>query len=459
MIEKRQPNWAEYVEAVLPAVFDLVDYEPSPEQWAVHRDNSRVRLVAGGIRAGKSFLSAMDLVARASYMTYLGNIGTQLYWILGPDYEQARAEFTYIEDAFVNCGFTFEGKPSKPEGKSAGWTMRIREVGTVMTKTSSDETKIASFPPDGIIMAEAAQQTHSAYLAARARVVEKRGWLILSGTFEGSLGWYPDAYTAWQKGVNNSKSFSLPTWSNLKVFPGGRDDEEIKQIEAMMPADLFQERFGAVPYKPHTLIFRDFNYVEHVDERIVYKPGQEVWIAVDPGYDPGYYHVSAFQFHGTPGGKEEAWQVDEIHVQRMTAPEVIEMAMDREWWKDVSAGVIDVAGTHHHAQKSHVEIWLEKTSIYLWSNYVGVLDGIERHRTMLMDPETKKPRLYHNPNNVHTIKEYSLYQRRPDKETQNLSAKPLDRNNHAMKSIAYLLMERYGPVEPVFHKSGKIATL
>src|SRR5690606_39648731 len=67
--------------------------------------------------------------------------------------------------------------------------------------------------------------------------------IFFSGTFEGAYGWYADLWNRWQ-GPNDDggKSFSLPTWTNRAVYPGGREDPEIKRQESLMPPDLFQER-------------------------------------------------------------------------------------------------------------------------------------------------------------------------------------------------------------------------
>ena len=440
-------------------VFDELDYEPSPLQNEFHRYPARVRLVAGGERGGKSFSAAMDMTARMVYLSAMGRDGDQMYWIMGPDYYQPRAEFEYVYAALLQLGFRTAGKPSMPSGQSSAWVMQVMGIGEIATKTSSDIKKIASFPLDGVLMAEAAQQEYDAYLRSRGRIAEKRGWMILSGTFESSLGWYADLFTEWQLGVKGAKSFSLPSWSNLKVYPGGRDDPEIKLLEAQTPHDKFMERYGAVPYKPASLVFKEFNYQVHVREDIVYNDKLPVYLAVDPGYDPGYYHVSAMQVHRAVDGPEQVWQVDEIHVQKMTGPEVIELAKTREWWKNVQSGVIDVAGRQHHAMKSQVDVWLEMANVYLVSQPVGILDGIERHRTFLVDPGTRKPRLFHNPECTGTLREYSLYKRPEDKESRRLIETPIDRDNHAMKAIAYFLYDRYGPVRRRKRKVGRVATL
>ena len=85
--------------------------------------------------------------------------------------------------------------------------------------------------PAGIIGCEASQLDLESFWRLEERLVEKRGWLMLEGTFESSLGWYPEKYIHWSspavQKTENVKSFSLPTWTNTELFPGGREDPEI----------------------------------------------------------------------------------------------------------------------------------------------------------------------------------------------------------------------------------------
>lgn len=439
-------------------VFKELGYEPSEMQLEVHLDRHRTRLVSGGERAGKSYLMAMDGTARTVYNASQGN-GSQLVWIMGPDYEQPRVEFRYMAENLMKLGYGLEGRASMPRGTSAAWNARFVGWGELATKTSSDIKKIASSAPDLILMSEAAQQDMEAYLKARGRVAEKRAPLLMSGTFEGSLGWYAEKYERWKGGLGDSKSFSMPSWSNLRIYPGGREDPEIKALEAETPADVFMERYGAVPFRPPTLIFGEFSYERNVSERVVYDKSKPVMLAVDVGYDPGYYHVSALQIVVEDGKKESVWQVDEVHVQRHTGEQVIRMCKRRVWWKSVVGGVIDLAGRQHQGSKSQVEVWLSVGKVFLKSNPVGVREGIERHRTFLRDPGTGEARLMHNPSNVMTLREYGLYKRPKDQEGQAIKPLPIDRNNHAMKPLAYFLFDRYGPVRRAKRAPDRTVTL
>jgi hypothetical protein len=266
---------------------------------------------------------------------------------------------------------------------------------------------------------------------------------VLSGTFESGLTWYAQRWTSWQSdNVDEGKSFSLPTWSNLAIFPGGRDDPEIKALEATFPEDEFNERYGAIPAKPSTLVFREFDTAIHVTNDAEYVRGEPVQLWIDPGYAHAYAVLAVQMREGT------VYNFDEIVESGMVAKEIIEEAKGRKWWQDVrSPCVMDIAGRAHPGTESQQEIWLRSTGLFMLTNRTGVVDGILRHRTFLKDPATGTPRLFHHPRCKETIAEYSKYRRRSEGLNTSETELPLDRDNHAMKALAYGLVANFGHVE------------
>ena len=163
-------------------IFDKLGYYPSVEQEALHQDESRIRLVAGGERAGKSLLSANEYLSRFWE--------TPLLWLVAADYGRTKAEFDYICDGFDKLGINYSATKQVDPGEiNAQGGLRI------VTKSASDSRKLAMEAPDGIIGCEASQLDYESFLRIRGRIAEKRGWLLLSGTFESSLGYYPELFT------------------------------------------------------------------------------------------------------------------------------------------------------------------------------------------------------------------------------------------------------------------------
>jgi hypothetical protein len=418
-------------------IWRAAGYEPSAEQLAAHLDPHRLRQVAGGERGGKSYWTAMEMLAWLCATD--GPV-----WIIGPTYELARPEFLHLVPAAQQCDLLEPGSLSMP--RSGPCSFRTRLGAQVVTKSGQDPETLAGIAPAGVAMVEAAQQGYEVFLRLRGRVAETRGPLVMSGTFETSLGWYPEVWQRWQgDNTDGGKSFSLPTWSNLAVFPGGRDDPEIRALEATYPPDVFMERFGAVPCPPATLVFKEFSHIQHV--KACYGPqlwdhADSVQCWIDPGW-AGAYAVEAVALqHG------QVFNFDEIYAQGRTAQDIIGEITQREWWPKVSRLVIDVAGGQHQGMESHIEIWQRLTGKPVVAQPVPIPDGIQRHRTFLRDPASGESRLYHDPRCKGIIREYGQYKYAEYKEGRPERELPIDADNHGLKAIAYGLVANFGFVAP-----------
>jgi hypothetical protein len=426
-------------EAERRVLWEVTGYDPSDEQRIAHLAPNRIKLVAGGERGGKSRWTAAEITA------WVAELCDGLIWIVGPDYEQARAEFRYVLDDLSELGI-LDADAGVATPNVGGWRCFTDGGTEISTRSANDPTTLASRAPDGVAMVEAAQQAHESYLRCRGRVAEKRGPLVLSGTFEGSMGWYADTYTLWQAdNEDGARSFSLPTWSNRAIYPGGRDDPEIKALGASTPADLFQERYGAVPCPPATLVFREFDPKRHVSTAAEFDPTRPVQLWIDPGYAHPYAVLAVQRVPGTDG--DNVNQIDEIWVQGVVAPQIIEQCKARVWWPNVKALVMDVAGKQHPGADSQSEIWQAATGLPVVMNPIPIVDGILRHRTYLIpDALMGRPKLMIHPRCRGSVWEYSHYQYSEDSEHRAATEVPIDRNNDAMKATAYGLYANFGPV-------------
>ena len=415
--------------AAREALWSRVGYRPTPAQLAAHDSEARIRLVAGGERAGKSRSAAMELFGR--------QLEGRLYWVVGPSYDLCRPEFEYILEACRRIDAVASVR--YPGGSRCELTTRTGV--RIVTRSAHEPERLAGEAPDGILGCEAAQLPPSVFLRLRGRIAERRGWLWLSGTFEGSRGWYAEKFRAWQgAGRPDARAFSIPSWENRALYPGGRDDPEMAELEAMFPADLFMERFGGVPCAPSTLVFREFEPRVHVGPQG--RPsGAAVELAIDPGY-AGAYAVLAIEQRGP-----DVAVVDEVYMRRHVAGDVIAACRARPWWPRVRGGVIDVAGRQHHATPSQIEVWAALGGIRLRSHRVPLRSGIDRLRTFLRDPASGKARLAVAPECRHLIEEFGLYRYHEASDVEPVSEIPIDRDNHAIKALIYWLFDRFGAIE------------
>lgn len=382
----------------------------------------------------------------------------KLFWIVAANYELCRPEFNYTIDFLGSLGaFNSTRDISSPKVGKASATTKTGEF--IETKTADDVRKLAAVAPDGIVIAEAAQCDYDAYLRCIGRTAERRGWVLLSGTFEGSLSYYADKYTEWSNPHNleGGISYSLPSWGNPYIYPLGRDDPEILRLEALYkPVEgLFEERCGAVPVPPIGLVFREFRHSVHVTEKSRYYPGRPVYLAVDPSAGGNPYSVLAVQFlpriytEPHPDRIDDAYVIDEIYKVGWIDEEMIAEAQRRRWWKDVHGGSIDAAAPDSRKR------WMKLGSVVLWSEKVMQLEGIRRLKSFLYyerdelgNVETA-PHLHLSPDVKSLPYEFGRYKRK-DAVTSDREPKeepPSDQPNHSIKALWYLLIARYGAVK------------
>lgn len=447
-------------------LFRSLGYTPHKPQREAHdaaESGLRVTLVSGGERAGKSYSEAKQAVWNTFRFIMTRGVkreGTKwkysgeemLGWIVAPTYDLARPEFDYIVDDLTELGL-ITGKKFVSRPNKGPCTIRL-PFGTIETKSSTDPQKIAAKAPDWIIVCEVAQLDWYTWLKIMARSAEKRAPIWASGTLEESNLWFPRLLTEWNDPTRTSeRSFFMPSWSNLAVFPGGMGDPEILHQESILEHDYFMERFGAVPRKPSGLVFPQFDPTKHVARmrmgkklefhydtivengvekeilsEITLPSDYPTEIAVDPGYAGAYAVMAVKIIDGM------VFVFDEIYMQYATAREVIEECHDRgqhPWWPPIG-GVIDVAGRQHAGMESHEEVWAAEAGLYLRSRPVGILDGIERYRSFLSVGPDRKPRLFYRDTCTNAIREHSLYKYPTPSPERPVKELPVDAHNHCV---------------------------
>lgn len=437
--------------------FDKMDFIPSKEQLSIIDDPSRYKLVAGGVRAGKSRLASVYLVNKIleSFSKGTAKPG-DVYWLVAADYERTRAEFTYISQDLAKLSLL--GDVTKPINPGTITISGYNPPILIKTKSASDYKTLAMESPKGIIACEASQIDLESFWRLQERLVESRGWLLLEGTFESSLGWYPERFTAWQspaiQKTESSKSFSLPTWSNLALFPEGEDDPEIGKMLRDHSDSWYKERIAGIPAPPKGRVHEMFRNEIHIQD-VDYVDDYPVYIWIDPGYSRATESAYAVMFAQVINGQVNIF--DEIYEQEKIGPEIVDMAMMKSWWGFADKrGAIDVAGTQHQAMPSQTEVWLEKTGLYLEPIRVRITDGIERFNTFLkVDPISGDPNMVINPRCTGLISELGggpnpftgraqVYSWAMDKEGNVLGQTPRDRYNHAVKAVTYGLISEFG---------------
>lgn len=426
----------------------MMDQIPNEKQeeiefWWFNSD-ARATLLLGGERAGKSW-TASDMAMPCVAPTTKG-----LYWIVGPDYNQARPEFTYLIEAFDRGKFIKEF--SMPRSGAQPWWFETTFGAQFQTRSSLDIARLASYTVNGAIIAEAGQQPNEVYLKILGRVSQTRGFLILSGTLEDGMPWYRDLYLRWQApNPLGARSFSLPTWSNTAIYPDGREDKAIKELEAEYPPDQFEERFAAIPRQRVGRVIPEFDMATHVKHLEVDKDVPvQLWI--DPGkkvYAVLFVQVIGMYTH----------VLDEVYARDSIVQDVIPQVMANPLYKFVRpgwAGVMDIAGRQEHGNKSQVTIWQEMAGCHFRMNYIPEKETYNIIRYRLSSSNVHhEPLVYFSdkltnlktPNHeeaMSLLAEFELWSWPKTKTNSDTPKRPIDANNHAAKALGYGLIESFG---------------
>lgn len=403
-------------------------------------------LVAGAERSGKSRWTGIEVVARTPWCKRVA--------VAAQEYDESRAEMEYIIGGLQQLG-GLERKSTPQQGK---WRATARggiEIETISLAEGPEELSQRGLPYDVVALVEAGGIRYDAFLAARRRVAETRGTVLLSGTLRDNVGWYANLYSSFEgANVFDGERFSFPAWVNKDIFPGGREDAEIKRLEQILPADDFARTVGAEVLPNPARIYPEFSFPVHVAE-VKYDENLPVELAVDAGFYPSHYCVLALQVVNT-GGFEVVHVVDEIWEHHLTHYEVVGLCRQREWWPRVTRAVGGHESRQHQAAESTQEVW---------ENLVGqedgdprkfrfevfdagrVLDGVVRVKTFLKDPATGKARIRIATGCTGTQAEFGSYSRKVDSRGNVVTEEPEDRNNDALDALRNWLVKRYGLVE------------
>lgn len=437
----------------------------------VLRNQYRQGMILGGERGGKSFLLALLLAALSGPVDVDGKSYTgETYWLVGPDYRQARPEFTYIYEILNEMG-QIESY-SMPENQNQPWGMTTTWGTKFETRTSSDVTKLASFSVNGVGMCEASQQSDAVRLKLRGRTAQTRGFVYMAGTLEKGLPWYASTFRKWQRYNRDeeARSFKLPTWSNLSIFPGGEEDPEIEALRRDYPADLFAERFGAEPQSRYGLVIPEFDPVKHIVEIVPMlstdmKPitdGQMPFytdLPVEMAYDPGT-HTAALWFVQRQG--KLSVFLDSVYIKNVLVQDFIPEVKKSPYWEYArrSQGhVADRAVNQQHHNKSVAVIWQEEAQIqwnsvfikeerWLWETMRYRLSTNNVYETPLMFFADTNPFPEPTPDGwaPAAMTEFQLW-KWPDRifnPDAGSTMRPIDSNNDAMKAAIYHQIYYYG---------------
>lgn len=248
--------------------------------------------IFGGVRGTKSTIGAFIffLLVLRQWNTKPG-----LFWIIGATYQAAEKEFTYLFEWCKALGLV--QKTNQPANNS--WQLVLKDGTVVETRSSEHVERLASDATDACLVVEAAQQRPGVRSAARQRNLEKNGISIFSGTFEDAdkqqYVWFEKMADREDEENIHVACFTLPSWTNRFIFPGGFEDPKIQWAYEHEDEYTFWRKYGG---KPGGAQFPIYHALQGNDDRLVEMPASfgnspSKWMTSVGGSDYGTVHPSA----------------------------------------------------------------------------------------------------------------------------------------------------------------------
>jgi hypothetical protein len=281
-------------------VFEKVGHTPHLGQVPYHESTARFRVASCGRRFGKSMMSARDMEPELF-------IPNKRFWIIGPTYDLGEKEFRVIwNDLMIGQGFGSNRKVKRGYTVNQGVMFIEFPWGTRVQVRSGDHAHtLVGERLDGVLLAEAAKLKPDVWNRyVRPALADTGGWATFTSTPEG-MNWF---YDMWSLGQDPKfpqyQSWRFPSWDNPFVFPGGREDPEIKLLEQTLSYEAFQQEIAADFTSFVGKIYGEFQEDVHVRE-VKYNPNLPSYMAIDWGFvNP----LAAIEFQVSPFDDILVWR-------------------------------------------------------------------------------------------------------------------------------------------------------
>ena len=228
------------------AFFETLGYEPHPGQIKVHRSRALRRVLACGVRYGKSLCAAAEGLAAA-----MQPCERSFGWVVAPTYDlsdKVFREITYL--AARNL------KHHVVSIKESERRILLRNIGggvsEIRAKSADNPTSLLGEGLTWLIVDEAARLKPSIWEGHLSqRLIDRRGWALLISTPRGK-GWFYDAFRRGQSDDPDYESWTAPSWENPHL-----DAELIQRERARLPERVFLQEYAGEFVEGSGAVFRN----------------------------------------------------------------------------------------------------------------------------------------------------------------------------------------------------------
>ena len=226
--------------------FEDLGYRPHPGQLEIHLDEHPRRVVACGVRWGKTLCAAMEGLA-AAMQPCERSIG----WVAAPTYDLANKVFREI---VLHAQRHLNHHIVKLSTSNGLLVLRNMSGGTseIRAKSADNPVSLLGEGLDWLIVDEASRLKPDIWQGHLSqRLIDKKGWALLISTPKGK-GYFFDLYRRGQDNRDPAyRSWNNPSWTNPHL-----DADLIEEERERLPDRVFVQEYGAEFVEGAGAVFR-----------------------------------------------------------------------------------------------------------------------------------------------------------------------------------------------------------
>jgi hypothetical protein len=216
------------------ALFERMRYEPHPGQWEIHKSPAPRRIVACGVRWGKTTCAAMEGLAAA-----LEPRPRSIGWVVAPTYDLADRVFREIQLGAVQY-LRHRVVAMKEAERRLILTNLAGGQSEIRAKSADNPVSLLGEGLDWVIVDEASRLKPTIWQSHLSqRLIDKQGWALLISTPKGK-GYFFDLFQRARQGDPGYASWNMPSWTNPLL-----DADVIEEERGRLPERVFRQEYGA----------------------------------------------------------------------------------------------------------------------------------------------------------------------------------------------------------------------
>lgn len=434
--------------------YNNIGYHPHGGQRKFHSARNRFKVMDCGRRWGKSTSGPHEEMPM--FMTKKPSMG----WIVAPTYDLGEKEFRVFWSVLIDKlqipidrGKTFNSLRTKDFRITTAWGSSVE------VRSAEHPESLVGEGLDWVIMAEAAKLKLSHWEKyIRPTLADKRGSAVFVSTPEG-FNWFYDLYQRGQDPEYDSWwSYKSPSWENDIVFPGGRQDPEMLEVENTLAKEVFDQEFGAEFTSFAGRIYSEFDEGYHVIDNYEFNPNWPNYLTFDFGFRNPFVCLN---IQVDPAENVYIWH--EYYQKNMSTMDHARRLKSMIQWR-VDGGYHDPAGPGEASEL--IQIFHDRQAYYnpYFDHFMmrpAPNDwklGVERVKEWLKlrpalddegwDMTVEKPKLFVTRECEQTLREFNTYrvkeQTEKITETRDPDEKPRKKDDHAMDAMRYFIAGHFG---------------